>query len=431
MTNAILTRRAALQLAGIMALGLPKGRSQPANQYGTAAGPNEAAFDEVWQTVRDRFYDPHLHGLDWPAIRAEYRPQAAAAASKPALAGVINAMLARLGASHTEYYTPDEPAYYQLAGIFAGALRRHGLQRVFPAGEVTYPGIGIFTRAGQGGRVFVTGVIDGAPASQAGLLLGDEILSADGTPFQPVNSFRGKVGTPVSIAIRRRANEAPMLVEVTAAQLDPNAMFLKGLQASTRIIPGPGGARVGYVHVWCYAGYAYQRALEQLIVEGPLGDADALIWDLRDGWGGAQPDYLDLFNPRAPTMRIMNRSGEITYEGVHWRKPASMLVNHGTRSGKEVLAYGFKRYRIGEVIGSQTAGALLAASAFLMSNGDLLLLAVADVRVDGQRLEGVGVAPTIEVPFDPAFAAGSDPQLERALHVLSQTAGAGTHQGVN
>jgi hypothetical protein len=39
---------------------------------------------------------------------------------------------------------------------------------------------------------------------------------------------------------------------------------------------------------------------------------------------------------------------------------------------------------------------------------DLLLLAVADVTVDGQRLEGVGVRPTIKVPFDPVYAAGRD-----------------------
>ena len=86
-----------------------------------------------------------------------------------------------------------------------------------------------------------------------------------------------------------------------------------------------------------------------------------------------------------------------------------------TRSGKEVLAYGFQRYRLGEIIGTQTAGAVLAASVFLMS----LLLAVADVTVDGQRLEGVGVTPTIEVPFDPVYAAGRDPQLDRAVQVLS------------
>jgi hypothetical protein len=35
-----------------------------------SAGSNGAAVDEVWQTVRDHFYDPTLRGLDWTAVRA-------------------------------------------------------------------------------------------------------------------------------------------------------------------------------------------------------------------------------------------------------------------------------------------------------------------------------------------------------------------------
>src|SRR5215471_1627622 len=136
---------------------------------------------------------------------------------------------------------------------------------------------------------------------------------------------------------------------------------------------------------------------------------------------GAAPSrsISTLFTPNASTTQVTDRSGHTRIEDVKWRKPVVMLVNGGTRSGKEVLAYGFKRYRLGEVIGTRTAGAVLAASVFLMGNGDLLLLAVADVTVDGQHLEGVGVTPTIEVPFDPAYAAGRDPQLERAVQVLS------------
>jgi carboxyl-terminal processing protease len=49
-----------------------------------------------------------------------------------------------------------------------------------------------------------------------------------------------------------------------------------------------------------------------------------------------------------------------------------------------------------------------------------LLLAVDDVLVDGQRLEVASVAPTIEVAFDPRYAAGSDPQLERVVQILSR-----------
>jgi carboxyl-terminal processing protease len=192
-------------------------------------------------------------------------------------------------------------------------------------------------------------------------------------------------------------------------------MFLEGMRASARVLQA-NGRRIGYVHVWSYAGYAYQEALERLLSDGILRDADALIWDLRDGWGGAVPQYLDLFNPRAPTMRVTDRSGAHEFENVKWRKPVAMLINGGTRSGKEVLAYGFKKYQLGEVIGTQTEGAVLAATAFLIGRG-LLLLAVDDVQVDGERLEGVGVAPTIEV--QPVFGEGDDPQLNRALALLS------------
>ena len=38
---------------------------------------------------------------------------------------------------------------------------------------------------------------------------------------------------------------------------------------------------------------------------------------------------------------------------------------------------------------------------------------------DGERLEAKGVMPTIEVPLDIPYAAGADPQLDKAVAVLS------------
>lgn len=374
-----------------------------------------ATFEEVWRTVRDRFYDSHLHGPDWSAVRERYLPDASRASSEEALAGVINSMLSELHASHTRYYTPYEPEYYQLSDIFAGAVRRRGLERVFPSGRISYPGIGVLSRLDMQDRNMITGVIEGTPAQQAGLLAGDAIVFADGAPFQPVQAFRGKVGKEVVLGLRRAG--AFMQISVTPVEIEPNKMFLDGLKASARIIR-TNGRSIGYVHVWCYAGSVYQRTLEHLLSQSPLNGADALIWDLRDGWGGAIPGYLDLFNTRAPTMQVTDRDGASGLENVKWRKPVAMLVNGGTRSGKEILAYGFKKYRLGEVIGSRTEGAVLAATAFLIDGG-LLLLAVGDVQVDGERLEGVGVAPTIEVQADPASMGPGDPQLNRAIAVLS------------
>ena len=194
------------------------------------------------------------------------------------------------------------------------------------------------------------------------------------------------------------------------------------MEESARIIAA-NGVKIGYIHVWSYAGAQYQQLLERELSTGRLKEADALVWDLRDGWGGAEPEYLHLFTGRAPVMTLINRDGRKSVANVSWRKPVAMLINGGTRSGKEILAYGFREYGIGEVIGSRTAGAVLAGRAYLLSDGSLVLVAVADVLVDGQRLEGVGVMPTISVPFPFPYVQGQDPQRDRAVEVLSRAVG--------
>jgi carboxyl-terminal processing protease len=156
-----------------------------------------STFESVWQTVRDHFYDPRHNGLDWLAVRERYLPAVERATSQASVARVINTMLSELHASHTRFYTPDEPEYYQLADIFVGALRRRGLERAFPDGRISYPGFGIISGSEASVRNTITAVIDGTPAQQAGLRPGDEVVPADDTAFEPIGSFRGKVSKTV------------------------------------------------------------------------------------------------------------------------------------------------------------------------------------------------------------------------------------------
>jgi len=375
-----------------------------------------ATVDEVWRLVNEHFYDPRFGGRDWLAIGESYRDQAIAAAPDE-IPGLINRMLGELGASHTAYLTPSEPAYYDLADIFHGALRRE-LPRFFPNGEVSYAGIGVLTQT-IGGKVFVSGLLADFPAAQAGLRTGDEIVAADGAAFDPIASFAGKAGERVTLTIRRSADGATEDIAVTPETIKPDEAYLKAIAASARIIEVD-GSRIGYIRMWSYAGRDYQHVLEEAITSGALKDADALIWDLRGGWGGAQPSYLDVFDPRGPVMTVTGRSGKPDVVNARWHKPAVLLIDGGTRSGKEILAYGFKKYGFGPVVGTATKGDVLAARAFMLSNGGLLELAVDDVRVDGERLEGVGVTPTVEVPFQLEYSAGNDPQLAQAIAIAAQ-----------
>lgn len=372
-------------------------------------------YAEAARLVRDNFYDAKLHGLDWDAVVARHKPRYAAAKDAGERSAAINALLAELDASHMIHATPEEPRYYQLVDIFRFGLR-DDIPKHLPYGN-SYPGIGIFTREIDS-KTFVSGVLAGFAADKAGVKVGDEIVSADGAPFRAVESFRGKIGNAVKLSVRRERAGSVTDIEARPERIEPGKAFRASMRDSARVIEA-NGKRIGYIKVWSYAGQDYQDILTEALAEGKLKDADALIWDLRDGWGGARPQYLDLFNARGPDMVFTERSGESGHANFKWRKPVAVLVNDGTRSGKEVLAYGFKKYGYGEVIGARTAGALLAGRGFLLSDGTFLMVAVNDVSVDGERLEKTGVAPTIEVPFDIPYAGGADPQIEKAVEVLS------------
>ena len=382
--------------------------------------PAFATFNEVWQTVNDNFYDSKFNGVDWKALRKKYQPLAEQAESIDQESTVINQMLSELKASHTHFYTRSEPAYYQLLGIFKSDALWKKLNKFFPNGNIQYPGIGVFTQ-NINDHTFISAILDGSPAAKAGLKVGDQLLGVDGHPYQPIQSFLGKVGQAVKLSIQRTPDpNSVVTIAVTPKQLNPTTIFLESMRASSELIER-NSQKIGYVHIWSYAGEQYQQQLVQEITYGKLREADGLILDLREGWGGAMPSYLSIFTAKVPTLTQAFRDGKKIDLDFQWKKPVVMLVNQGSRSGKEILAYGFQQYDIGAVIGTKTAGAVLGGRPFLLKDGSLLYLAVADVFVNGERLEGKGVSPDIEVPFQLEYAQGADPQKQRAVEVLLQS----------
>ena len=376
-----------------------------------------ATFDEVWTRVRFEFYDPHLLGVDWQAVRAKYRDQAGAATTRSALEAVINRMLHELPSSHLAYYTPTDAAYYDILTILSygsGGLTGN-LARAFPDGEVSYIGIGAFTRAIDG-RTFITGVLAGFPADQAGLHAGDEVLSAGGQPFSPVASFEGRDGQQTTLLLRRTRGGAEERVVVTPQRIRPAEAYGDAMRNSMRIIHTDRFS-IGYVRAWTLYKKEYTNLLRSQLHKRPFADADALILDLRDGWGGGRfDDVLEAIDSHLPVAESIGRGGQ-KFPDANWRPAVALLVNEGTRSAKELVVYGFKKYGYGEVVGTRTAGSVLGAHGFLLDDGVFILPAF-DIVVDNERLEGRGVTPTIEVPFDIRYANGRDPQLDRALQSL-------------
>ena len=390
---------------------------QPQNILLARESPSLTTLNEVWQEVNDHFFDSNFNGVDWKAKRQEYKNRLKPVQSLEEASVVINQMLSELQTSHTHFYTQQEPAYYQLLGIFNRGSFRKTLQRIFQNGKLDYTGIGIFTK-NINGKTFISGIIDGTPAAQSGLKVGDEVIAVDGKPYQPIQSFVDKAEQEVKVSIQQSPDPKDRNdLTVIPRKLNPDTLFLEAMRESIQIIERD-NKRIGYVHIWSYADEQYQQLLVEEIGFGKLKDTEGLILDLRDGWGGAEPNYLNIFNKQVPVLTQMSRDGVKRTIDLQWRKPVVMLVNNGSRSGKEILAYGFKKYGLGKLIGTKTAGAVVGGSPFLLKDGNLLYLAVVDVWIDGERLEGKGVIPDIEVPFPLEYAQGKDPQFNKAVDVL-------------
>lgn len=395
-------------LAAILIVGLA-----PA-AYADVPRSGNAAFDRTVDLVMQNFFDPAALGRFEETVRetvATLPPPAKASANPDVYDPAIARILASLNASHTGRFHADELAYYELADIFRYNFRGE-LRRLFPPeGKITYPGIGIAT-AEIDGKTFVTDVYDGAAADKAGVEVGDEILTVDGAPFTEIASFRDKAGESVKIALRRKAGGAPVTLEVAVAQLQPSETLLEAISNSAEIVEVD-GKKIGYLRVWFFAGGDVEETLERALT-GPLADADALVLDLRGRWGGAPPDAAEIILGGTPPFRFIGRDGQGRVSNVRWRKPVVAIIDEGTRSGLEVFAFALKAKGI-PLIGTKTAGALLGGRGYLLPDVTLLEIAVAGVEVDGVKLEGVGVAPDIAVPFDLRYAAGADPQRDRAV----------------
>jgi carboxyl-terminal processing protease len=386
-----------------------------------AAEDYGALFDELCVTVETHFLDPDLRGVDWDALRRRHRPRAAAADSLDAFGAVANDLLAVLETSHTRLLTEREPAYFELLSIFSTTLEEE-IRAAHPDNPgLAYPGIGVLT-ASINGETFVRAALPGWPAADAGLRRGDRIVAADGAPFHPIGSFEGRIGAPVALTVQGGPDPADRrTVTVTPVLVDPAELYVRAAAGSIDVVRR-GDARVGYIHLWSAAGPTFENLLRDALADEPLLDADALVLDLRDGWGGANPDWLNLFNPRVPRFTFRDREGVETVVDTQWRRPVVLLVNDGSRSGKEILAHGFRMHGIGPVVGGRTAGAVVGGRPFLLRPGVLLYLAVLDVTVEGERLEGRGVEPDVAVAAPLPYAQGADPRRERALDVAAELA---------
>jgi tricorn protease len=155
-------------------------------------------------------------------------------------------------------------------------------------------------------------------------------------------------------------------------------------------------------------------------------DKPALIVDDRRNSGGQAANYV---------LDVLSRqylSGWKDRDGLIFNTPAGaiygpkvMLIDQDAGSGGDYLPYGFRRLKLGKLMGTRTWGGLIgiAVNPPLIDGGFLTVPFFRFFTPDGEwRVENEGVAPDVEVPLDPvAVNGGDDVQLDAAIaEVLQQ-----------
>ena len=125
-------------------------------------------FDEVWETIRERYYDPALHGVDWQALRTEFRPRAAAARDGVEFYALLRRMINRLRDAHTRVYAPDERFDWRRPQFVSVGVRLREI----------------------GDELVVAHVDRGTEAERGGVRAGDTVLSIDGVSASAVLARR-------------------------------------------------------------------------------------------------------------------------------------------------------------------------------------------------------------------------------------------------
>jgi len=372
-------------------------------------------FREVGRIERDFFYDPNMHGADLKALLATYQPYVDNVMSRADLNYIWADMLGEITAQHIYVFGGDRPEVKQvnvglLGADYAIEHDRYRFAKVY-FGENWNPDLR-------------------APLTEPGVNVrpGEYLLAVDGREVHGSDEiysfFLDRAGKAIQLKVGPDASgKDARVVTVVPIGSERSLRMRDWMESNRRKVDELSGGKLAYVYLPDTAVNGFTNFNRYYF---PQNAKQGAVIDERFNGGGWIADYIVDWLNRPLLMAAMTREGKDNY--IPWVifGPKVMLINQYAGSGGDALPWMFRELGIGPLIGTRTWGGLIGIGGYppLMDGGAITAprWGLFNPKTGEFDVENKGVAPDMEVDFDPAlWRQGHDPQLEKAVSVTLAT----------
>ena len=348
-------------------------------------------IDQTWQIVFRDYLD--INGKytpeKWRTLRRQVLSKSYGSTKESYEA--IRGMLASLDDPYTRFMDPREFKEMQID----------------TSGELT--GVGIQLSLDKDTKeLVVVSPIEGSPASRAGVMPKDVILSIDGKSTKGMSTedavklIRGQAGTTVKLQLRRDGKlvDAPLV----RARIELHAVES---QVNTRA----DGTKIGYIRLKQFNANAAQdmaEALKKLEAQAVQG----YVLDLRSNPGGLLMASIAIARQwldEGVIVSTKTRDGIQDTKRANGRaltqRPLVLLVNEGSASASEILSGALQDNHRALVVGEKTFGKGLVQSVRGLSDGSGMTVTIAKyLTPNGRDIHKHGIDPDVRSTLTAAEA---------------------------
>ncbi len=370
---------------------------------------NRQKYNEAWQVLNSYFYDGTFHEADWSAAHDKYAPAVDHIRTEPEFRNLIKELMGELRASHLNIYS-REPG---------------------PDANVTTGETGIildYQQLDRTGNFLIADIIPESPADLAGIKAGQIIFAVNGQALTRETNFFDLLSGVIDHRLTLNISDRPgkegqdfTLKPISSGALRSLA-YNDWVEGRRHMVDSLSGGRLAYIHIRAMSGSRLEKFKEELV---SIAEAkEGLVIDVRNNGGGNIAVHLLGILVKTPYFLRNFRNFPVTSENKMrseaLEKPMTLLINNYSASNSEIFAEGFRKLKLGKIVGEPTAGAVIGTGSYTLIDGTRIRRpSWGAYTTEMEDTDLIRRQPDIFVENLPDdFINGRDPQLVRAVEEL-------------